>query len=449
MDDQVADVTQLARETYRHALTRADIDEAMKAHVTADGVNTAGQSVPWPKQGRLAVFALGKAAVTLAEAFARRLPAQVRSQVDAVVAGPLDPQAALPHLPAEGRWRYWQGGHPLPNEASLTAGKEALALARSLGPQDMAVFLVSGGASAMCDQPLDPALGLAELVATHRALVGCGAPIAQINAVRKHLSALKGGRLAEAAAGAGAQISLFVSDVPPGALDALASGPTLPDTSTVADVRHLLAATPVLAATLPPHVGALLADPGLAETLKPGHAAFAHARHTVLLDSTALEKYASERLIAAGYDVEIDREHDDLGVAKAMDGLLTRLEALRARHPGRRVALISAGEVTVTLPNTPGTGGRNLHFALLCAQRIAGRPITVLSAGSDGIDGTSPAAGAVVDGSTWARAEAEGLNPGGALAAFNAHAVLDALGATIVTGPSGQNLRDLRLLLAG
>jgi hydroxypyruvate reductase len=167
----------------------------------------------------------------------------------------------------------------------------------------------------------------------------------------------------------------------------------------------------------------------------------------VLLDSVSLEKAAAARARELGWHVEIDNRCDDWSAERAAEYLLERVQTLRQRHA--RVCLLSAGEVTVQVPpGTVGRGGRNQHFALLCSEAIAGSEITVLSAGSDGIDGNSPAAGGWVDGSTTARAAVGGYSVAAALAAFDAYGLLSSLGDEIVTGPTGNNLRDLRILLA-
>jgi hydroxypyruvate reductase len=283
------------------------------------------------------------------------------------------------------------------------------------------------------------------IAATHKALVESGAPIAAINAVRKHLSAVKGGRLAEAAAPA-EQMTIFVSDVREGELDALSSGPTVPDRSITEDV-YRIAEEYGLASSVPGVIAAMLADRTLVETPKPGDGIFARSRWCVLLDSGSLEDAAALRARELGWHVEIDNRCDDWRADRAAGYLLGRVRELRRER--ERVCLISAGEVTVQVPlGASGKGGRNQHFALLCGDAIAGDEITVLSAGSDGIDGNSPAAGAVVDGSTRRRAEAAGYSVAAALAAFDSNSLLALLGETIVTGPTGNNLRDLRVLLA-
>jgi hydroxypyruvate reductase len=314
----------------------------------------------------------------------------------------------------------------------------------SLTERDLVVFLVSGGGSAMVEQFLQP-VWLGVMAATHKALVESGAPITAINAVRKHLSAVKGGRLAAAAAPA-EQLTIFVSDVPGGELDALSSGPTLPDRSTTEDA-YRIAAEYGLSAKVPDVIAEMLMRRSLIETPKPGDAIFACSRWSLLLDSTSLEEAAAVRAHELGWRVEIDHSCDDWSADRAAAYLVERVRELR--RAGERVCLLSAGEVTVQVPaGATGKGGRNQHFALLCSELIARSEITVLSAGSDGVDGNSPAAGGLVDGTTVARAEAANYAVAAALSAFDAHSLLTLLRDTVTTGPTGNNLRDLRILLA-
>jgi hydroxypyruvate reductase len=386
---------------------------------------------------RLVVIALGKAGGTLASAFLSQASEEA-GRFEGVIVAP-EEVAVSP------RFRVYRGGHPLPNEASVAAAGDILETLRSLTADDLVIFLVSGGGSAMMEQFLTPAISLEAMAATHKALVECGAPIAAMNAVRKHLSAVKGGRLAEAAAPA-EQMTIFVSDVPDGELDALSSGPTMPDRSTVDDV-YRIAQEYDLATRLPHAVAEMLTNRQLLETPKIEDAIFARSRWSVLLNSVSLEDAAAVRARELGWHVETDNRCDDWSAERAAEYLLERVQTLRRSRA--RICLVSAGEVTVQVPpGAVGRGGRNQHFALLCSEAIAGSEITILSAGSDGIDGNSPAAGAVVDGSTTARAVAGGYSVGDALAAFDAYGLMASLGDAIMTGPTGNNLRDLRILLA-
>ncbi|MGZ4900659.1 MAG: glycerate kinase type-2 family protein, partial [Candidatus Angelobacter sp.] len=283
-----------------------------------------------------------------------------------------------------------------------------------------------------------------DLVATYKALVHSGAPIAQINAVRKHLSAVKGGRMAQAANGA-QQVSIMVSDVPENALDSLSSGPTMPDSSTVEDCYRIVQEHNMLP-DFPPSVRELFERRALDETPKQDDAAFVRSSWWKVLSNETAEKAAAAAAARHGFAVEIDHSCDDWNYARAADYLLDRLRTLRKSVA--KVCIISGGEITVKVPANAGAGGRNQHFALYCAQKIVGENIAVLSAGTDGIDGNSPAAGAIVDGTTLDRAQKVGLDVAAHFSGFNSFPLFEKLGDAIQTGPTGNNVRDLRILLS-
>lgn len=438
------DIIQKTREDalsiFLTALEASLVEPAMERHVRyGDGVLEIGDNrYQTTDYERLVLIAIGKAAGPMAAAFLRQTSA-IAERFEGIIAG----QPSAEPLPA--RLREYRGGHPTPNEASVAAAKDILRTLESLTERDLAIFLVSGGGSAMAEQFLLPGVSLDTIIATHKALVECGAPIAEINAVRKHLSAVKGGRLAAAAAPA-EQVTIFVSDVPAGELDALSSGPTMPDHSTV-EGAYRIAEKYDLRSRLPGSIADLFATRTLAETPKPGDEIFERSQWTVLLDGAWLEQAAATRARELGWHVEIDNTCDDWSAERAAAHLLRRLEQMRCQR--ERVCLLSAGEVTVRVPaGSIGRGGRNQHFALLCSRQIADRDIVVLSGGSDGIDGNSDAAGALADGTTVERADALSFPVSRALSDFDSGTLLALLGDSIKTGPTGNNLRDLRILLA-
>jgi hydroxypyruvate reductase len=382
---------------------------------------------------RVLAIAFGKAAHRMAEILAR----QVGPTVEGII---VDPNQHPYQLPG---YRYFAGGHPQPNEESLRAADAILKSLGSLNQQSLAIFLISGGGSAAVERPVDDEISLADLIATYKALVLSGAPIAQINAVRKHLSATKGGRMARAAQGA-QQVSILVSDVPENALDSLSSGPTMPDLSTVDDCYRIVRDFDMLP-QFPASVRELFERHALEETPKQSDAAFVRSRWWKILSNETAEKAAAAAASQHGFAVEIDHTCDDWDFAKAADYLLDRLRAIK--RDVSRACLISGGEVTVKVGGNAGQGGRNQHFALYCAQKIAGENLAVLSAGTDGIDGNSIAAGAVADGTTVERARAAGIDPAAHLSGFNAFPIFQKLGDLIETGPTGNNVRDVRVLM--
>ncbi len=418
---------------------------------------------------RIFVIALGKAAGPMLETLLDRMSR--RKGLRGI--------CCSNQLPKSRNWRfrYFEAGHPLPNEESFHAARAALAMLRRAKKDTLVFFLISGGGSAMFDLPLDPGITLAETVEFHRLLLGSGAPINEINTLRKHFSAVKGGRLAIAAPEA-AKVSLLLPDVPLRTLDALSSGPTSPDHSTVAEVRELLAKynlNPRLPASIrsfferedmpesPGNKG--WRPPFFPRAAKPETApprrvtaaanmsgedpAFRDSVFELLLSSHDLVENARALAEKAGYFVAVDNSCDDWDYADAARYLLELFHTLRATH--KRLCLISVGEVTVTLDRTPGAGGRNQQFAMACAlelEQYQGERLTVFSAGSDGIDGNTQAAGAIADPTTVARAHAFGFHLKASLANFDACPMFTALGDAVVTGPTGHNLRDLRLLIA-
>ena len=418
---------------------------------------------------RIFVVALGKAAEPMLETLLDRM--KRRKGMRGICSSAL--------LPKKRNWRfrYFQGGHPLPNEDSFAAARATLALLRKAKKDTLIFFLISGGGSAMFDLPLDPQITLEEAMAFHHLLLSSGAPINEINTLRKHFSAVKGGRLAIAAQDS-MKVSLLVPDVPLRTLDALSSGPTSPDHSTIAEARELLAKYG-LDSKLPASIRSFferqdlpespgnkgwrppffprLAKSGLtisrrvtaAASMSGEDPAFRDSVFEILLSSHDLIENARTLAQKAGYYVAVDNSCDDWDYAEASRYLLELFHTLRAKH--RRLCLISVGEVTVKIDRTPGAGGRNQQFVMACAlelEKYEGEHLTVFSAGSDGIDGNTQSAGAIADPTTVARAHAFGFHLKSSLANFDACPMFTALGDSVVTGPTGQNLRDLRLLIA-
>jgi glycerate 2-kinase len=425
-----------AREIFLSALAEASIEKAFERHVHYQrGVlRVCDDLFDLSSHSRTVCISFGKAAHRMAEILAR----QVGTTVEGII---VDPNRQAYQLPG---YRYFEGGHPQPNQESMRGAEAILKTLDALNPQSLAIFLVSGGGSAAVEKPVDSEISLPDLIATYKTLVNSGAPIAQINAVRKHLSAVKGGRMAQTATGA-TQISILVSDVPESALDSLSSGPTMPDSSTVEDCYRIVHEHNMLP-NFPASIRELFERRALEETPKRDDAAFAKSRWWKVLSNETAEKAAAAAAAKHGFAVEIDHSCDDWDYARAADYLLERLRTLR--RGCSKACIISGGEVTVKVPPNAGAGGRNQHFALYCAQKIAGENIAVLSAGTDGIDGVSPAAGAVADGTTLERAQKAGLDVAAHFNGFNSFPLFEKLGDAVQTGPTGNNVRDLRILMA-
>jgi len=435
----MAQLKQLARKIFQETLAAIDIPATMQRKLQRKGtvLLCGGTRIDLRDFEQLRVVAIGKAAHAMVEGLALVLAPFVR--FEGVVSAP-----TAPHKPVPGM-KYFVAGHPVPNAESWKAAEAILALLKKCDEKTLVFFLLSGGGSALVELPLDPAQTLENVQKMHRALVTCDAPIDAINTVRKHISAVKGGRLAAAAQNA-TKITLAVSDVPVGKESALASGPTVPDPTTVADTKRIVAEYS-LHEKFPPVLQAWLDKTTMPETPKATAAVFRNSHFLLLLGMDDLFHPAHHTAEANGFIACCDNTTDDWPVEKAAGYLLEQLEALQKTHTGHRVALIADGEVSSPVTGN-GIGGRNSAFVLACVERIAGRKIAILSAGTDGIDGNSPAAGAVADGETLARARAMGLDPADAFRRSDAFTFFSKLEDAIVTGPTGNNLRDLRILIA-
>lgn len=438
-----ADLRAIAREIFLETLSRLEIKAVMQRKLKMDGTRLIieGGGFELKDFRHIALVAIGKAAVPMAEGLLEILgPLLGVHRLDGVVVGPNAPTRSDPRL------RYFHGSHPLPSAASQQAADAVLELLARCNKNSLVFFLISGGASAMVERPLSPAISIEEVAEFYQTLVHSGLNIAQMNTLRKHLSAVKGGRLA-VAAGNATKCTLLVSDVPPGMPDVVGSGGPLPDSSTVEDCRELLRAK-LNDAPVPRAIRDWFESSDCPETPRQDHPAFRKASWHMLLSSDDLCATARDVAISRGFDTSIDLSCDEWDYRDAAECLLGRFREMRQNSSGP-VCLVSGGELSVKITGTPGRGGRNHQFALECARQLAQTPehVAVLSAGSDGIDGNTHSAGAVADNSTVMRATEQGLETGKALAHFNAYPLLHALGDTIEIGPTGNNLRDLRLLL--
>jgi glycerate 2-kinase len=438
--DSMADRKAIARRIFLDTLKGIDIPAtlAQKLQIRDGVIQAAEESIDLREYREIVAISIGKAAAALAEGIDAALAPEFN--VRGIMAGPTKPAKKLKG------WETIVAGHPVPNEGSFRAGREILDLVRKCGTGTLIFFLLSGGGSSLVELPLDEKASVEDFAKLHHALVTCGAPIQEINAIRKHLSAVKGGRLAAAAPEA-MKITLGVTDVPEGEESALASGPTLPDPTTVEDAERIAKRYKLLE-KLPAKLREKFERRELEETPKRGDRAFARAKFELLLGRRDLFHHAHVAAEAAGFITECDNSMDGWPVEKAARHLLKEVDALARSNKGRPVALIANGEVSSPVTGK-GMGGRNSAFVLACVKEIAGRNVTVLSAGTDGIDGNSPAAGAVADGETFARARKAKMDAREFFKRSDAFTFFDGLDDAIVTEPTGNNLRDLRILLAG
>jgi hydroxypyruvate reductase len=426
---------QLAQEIFFDTLAAIDVRQAMVSKLKRESGALVAGDVRFSLARPPRVIAFGKAANRMAAALFEILGGAVEA---AVVVSPSEPATRL------GRCRYFTGGHPYPNLGSLQGAEAALELLSGLTANDAVIFLVSGGGSALFEKPLDPAITLADLLQFNRVLVTCGLPIDRINILRKHISAVKGGRLGARAFPA-QRLTVFISDVPEHLPSMVASGPTQPDESTVEDC-YSIAQNHGLLARFPASIRKSFEDRTLEETPKPRDARLADSCHFCLLsnrDAVVAAKAAAEKL---GFVCEIESTEWDADYQRVVSANLLTLEAVAQAHPGEPVSVIAGGEVICPVTGA-GTGGRNQAYALYSATKIAGSRRVVLSAGTDGRDGNSPASGAVADGETIFRARALHLSPEQHLSASDSYHFFRALGDTLDIGFTDNNVCDLRVWL--
>ena len=402
------------------AVRAADPLEALRAHL------------PDPPKGRLVVIGAGKGAAQLAQAFERLWP------------GPLSGVVVTRSgyaVPCQ-RIRILEAAHPIPDAAGLTASAALFAAVAGLGPDDLVVALICGGGSALLPAPAN-GLTLADEQALNAALLASGAPISAMNAIRKQISRIKGGRLAAAAAPARV-ISLVVSDVPGDDPAQVASGPTIPDATTRPEALALARA---YAIAMPPRVTAwLAANPNPAP--QPSDPIF--ARNSVSVITSAARSLEAAAALALTHGIEAAILSDAIeGEAREVARVLAAIsrEVARRNRPfARPVVILSGGETTVTLRGT-GKGGRNTEFLLAFALAADGVPCAALAADTDGIDGSEDNAGAFADGGSAQRLRALGRDPVGLLAGNDAWTAFDALGDLFRPGPTGTNVNDFRAIL--
>ena len=389
--------------------------------------------------GPVRVAAIGKAAAAMVRGAAAALGERFAG---GVVVMPPGPGQELPS-----GCRAIAGGHPVPDAGSVAGGRAVLELAEGLGSDDLLLCLISGGGSALMTLPPE-AVSLADVQATTGALLRAGATIGELNAVRKHLDRLKGGRLARAAAPARV-LALVLSDVVGDPLDVIASGPVSPDPTTFAEAVEVLRRRGVRDAV--PAVVREHLDRGLrgeaAESPKPADRCFERVVVRIVGNNRMAAEAAVAEAARRGYAARL-LTTELIGEAReAGRELATSALAERARGAAGPSCLVAAGETTVTVTGG-GSGGRNQELALGAALALAGSEgVLLASAGTDGVDGPTDAAGALADGATLERAAALGLDPEAALGDNDAYPFFRALGDLIVTGPTGTNVMDVQVVL--
>lgn len=426
----MTDKRPLLRAIYDAAVARAHPDVVLGRHLR-----------PAPK-GRVICLAAGKGAAAMAAAAERHYLDELGLE-PARLTGIATTRHG--HGVPTRRIRVVEAGHPVPDEAGLKGAADTLALAQEATADDLLLVLISGGGSANWIAPAD-GVSFAQKQQVNRALLRSGAPIGEMNVVRKHLSRIKGGRLARA--GQRAEIvTLAISDVPHDDPSAIASGPTVPDPTTLADARAIVAKYNL---TIDDAVRRALDNPAN-ESCKPGDAAFARATFELIAKPKASQEAAAKIARDAGYEV-IELGADLEGEAREVAAEHARM-ALKARSEGRRVAILSGGELTVTVRGN-GRGGPNQEYALALADLLQDTPdIAALAGDTDGADGgagsASDPAGAIIDAATFAKMKSQGLDPKAYLDNNDATGFFTKTGDLLLTGPTLTNVNDLRAILVG
>jgi len=419
-------------ETQTRALLRAMFDAAVAAAGPAICLKPYLAALDPPK-GRTVVVGAGKAAAAMARAVEEQWPHPVSGLV----------VTRYGHGEKLDRIELIEAAHPVPDAAGRAAAGRILQAVRGLGDDDLVIALISGGGSALLALPA-PGIALEDKQTVNRALLRSGAPIGAMNVVRKHLSAIKGGRLAAAASPA-RLVAYAISDVPGDDPSIIASGPTVPDPSSYADALAILGRYSI---DPPPSVLAHLqagADGRIAETPKPGDRLFAKCRTEIVATPRRSLEAAAEFARRNGYDVELLGDAIE-GEAREVAAGHARL-ALRAKAAGRRCAIVSGGETTVTVRGK-GRGGRNCEYLLALALALDGEPgIWAVAGDTDGIDGSEDNAGAMVTPHLLSRAQKRGLDARALLDVNDSYSLFATLDYLIVTGPTRTNVNDFRAIV--
>ena len=424
--------------TDRRPLLRAIFEAAVAA--AHPDVVLAKHLRPAPK-GRVICLAAGKGAAAMAAAAEQHYLDAL--ELDSVRLTGIATTRHGHGVPTR-RIKVIEAGHPVPDEAGLKGAEESLRMAASAGAGDLLLVLLSGGGSANWIAPV-AGVSFAQKQQVTRALLRSGAPIGEVNTVRKHLSRIKGGRLARAGQRAAEIVTLAISDVPHDDASAIASGPTVPDTTTLADARAIVKKYGL---TLDDAIGRALNEPGN-ESCKPGDPAFARAQFELIARPRASLDAGIGKAKDAGYEI-VDLGADLEGEARDVAADHAKL-ALQAREQGRRVAILSGGELTVTVRGN-GRGGPNQEYALALAGLLRDTSgISALAADTDGADGgagsAADPAGAIIDAGTFARMKSLGLDPKAYLENNDATAFFAATGDLLLTGPTLTNVNDIRVIL--
>jgi glycerate 2-kinase len=437
----MADLKEIAKSVFLRTLHAIEPDSVIKQNVRVDSemLFLGGEQIALGDHHEVVLIGMGKASLKMGAAaealFGERIKrgilvtdrrSHVRVRSEVVVAG-----------------------HPLPDHNSLIAGEKIVNLVRSCGEGSLIVFLISGGGSSLVESLSSPLISLGDLRSTNEVLIRCGAAIDEINAIRKGLSMIKGGGLGRLA-GKSKCIALYISDVNPGDLRSIASNPLLPERFDAEKVFDVVTRFNLMD-ELPVSVTGLIRQLEPVSMADRGGKADSQPATLLLLDNSSAVRAAVRLAQQSGFRVEVDADLIEGEYRAVADRSVEHLLKLKSSLPNEKVCVISGGEVSCSVRDE-GIGGRNQEFVLYSAARLAGSGIreqtAVLSGGTDGIDGNSKAAGAVADAEVVINAAQRGINASIFISSNDSHSFFRKVGGLVVTGPTGNNVRDLRILIA-
>lgn len=432
-------LAQIAKQIFQETLLRLDAKEAIKRIVKVENKQLliADDSFQLNESFSIYVVGIGKAAYQMAVGFDEIAGDFIKGGVVSGVISKND---------LDSKWQIFTGGHPLPNEESFASAKAAFALLKKADLENaLVVFLISGGGSAMMDLPRSEKISLEDLQGFNQLLVTSGATIAEINSIRRIISRVKGGGLALAAPNA-KQISLIISDTSDGDISSVASGPSLLPAEDVPNAFSVIEKYE-LKTKFPDSISQVLENYQPQDSGKP----FESKAHILLDNKYALQQVA-EIVEKLGFVAKVENESQEVFITDGCEQLINKfVEFKKENITNRPICFISGGEFGCKVVGN-GVGGRNsetvLRLSLLAQERLPFSEYAILSGGTDGIDGNSPAAGAVADETTLERAESQKLNPKEFLENSDSFTFFNNLNDAIIVGATGTNVRDIRILLA-
>jgi glycerate-2-kinase len=435
------DLKEAAKRVFLGTLKAIEPGSVIKQKLRIDGntLSLVGEQIPLEDFTEVVLIGMGKASLKMGAAVETLLGDRVKRGILVT-----DRRSSI-----KVRSEVFVAGHPLPDADSLIAGERIVELVRSCGEDALIIFLISGGGSSLVELPLSRSISLEDLRVTNQVLVGCGATIREINIVRKSLSGIKGGRLGKLAQNSKC-VGLYLSDVNPGDLRSIASNPLLPEE--VGDEESIDVVSRLnLMDKLPASVVSVIQQEFFPRFSEDSSAAWSQPITMLLLDNSNAIQAATELARQLGFRVEVDADLIEGEYRSVADQSVDHLLNLKSSFPHDRVCVISGGEVSCSV-RSDGIGGRNQEFVLYSAARLACSCIregaAVLSCGTDGIDGNSKAAGAVADAALVLKAARHGADASIFIRSNDSHSFFKQAGGLVVTGPSGNNVRDLRILMA-